>query len=92
MKKIYRVVKHTYYEKGEKKKSHYSVQYQTKFLWWKLWSTITETFLDKEGGSYNNPIVFHTESEAITMIKNLQRGNKIEGWDEEVTTVLELPV
>jgi hypothetical protein len=25
------------------------------------------------------------------MIKNLQYGNKIEGWNKEVTTVLELP-
>jgi hypothetical protein len=91
MKKIYRVVKHTYYEKGDKKKSHYSVQYQKKFLWWKLWSNITETECC-EGECYNNPIVFHTESDAIYMIKNLQQGNKIQGWDEEVTTVLELPI
>jgi len=87
MKKIYRVVKHTYYEKGDKKKSHYSVQYQTKFLWCKLWSTITETEC-YEGECYNNPIVFHTELEAITMINNLQRGNKVEGWDEKVIKII----
>ena len=89
MKKIYRVVKHTYYEKGDKKKSHYSVQYQTKFLWWKQSTTITEIECN-QGDCFNNPIVFHTELEAINMIKNLQQGNKIQGWDEEVT--LEFPI
>ena len=89
MNKIYRVVKHTYYEKGEKQKYHYSVQYQTKFLWWKLWNTITETECHKEDCE-SIPLVFDLESEAINMIKNLQQGNKIQGWDEEVT--LELPI
>ena len=91
MKKIYRVVKHTYYEKGDKKKSHYSVQYQTKFMWWKVWSDITETECH-QGDCQTISLVFETESEAINLIKNLQHGGKIEGWDKEVTTVLELPI
>jgi len=90
MKKIYRVVKHTYYKKGEEIKNHYTVQLQSKFLWFKLWETITETECHKEE-CQTNILVFDNESDAITMINNLQQGNKIEGWDKEVTTVLEFP-
>lgn len=91
MKKIYRVVKHTYYEKGSEKKCHYSVQYQSKFLWWKLWTTIRETICH-QGDCETIQLVLSSESDAINMIKNLQHGNKIEGWDKEVITVLEFPI
>jgi hypothetical protein len=87
MKKKYRVIKNTYYEKGEKKKDHYTVQYQSKFLWWKLWDTITETECEREDCK-PFPITFDNESEAINMITNLQNGNKVNGWDKEVITVL----
>ena len=90
MKKIYRVIKHTYYEKGKEKKNHYTIQLQSKFLWFKLWNNIEETVCHKEE-CQTTPLVFDNESDAITMINNLQHGNKIEGWDKEVTTVLEFP-
>ena len=90
MKKTYRVVKHTYYKKSKEIKNHYTVQLQSKFLWFKLWETMTETECHKEE-CQTTILVFDNESDAITMINNLQNGNKIEGWDKEVTTVLEFP-
>jgi hypothetical protein len=90
MKKMYRIVKHTYYEKGEEKKDHYTIQYQSKFLWWKLWNTITETECEKED-CHNVPLTFSNELDATTVITNLQNGNKLNGWNKEVITVLEFP-
>jgi hypothetical protein len=90
MKKIYRVVKHIYYEKGEINKEHYTIQYQSKFLWWRLWNTITDIECDSEEcESY--PLIFNTEDDAITMINNLQNGYKLRGWDKEITNVLKFP-
>lgn len=89
-KKIYRVVKHTYYEKGEIKKEHYTIQKQTKFLWWKLWDNITDTECDRED-CQSYPLTFDTEIDATKMINNLQNGYKLRGWDKEVTTILEFP-
>ena len=60
MKKIYRVVKHTYYEKGEINKEHYTIQCQTKFLWWKLWDNITDIQCH-DGDCETYPIMFYTE-------------------------------
>jgi hypothetical protein len=90
MKKIYRIVEHTYYEKGDKKRQYYTIEEQKKFLWWKLWSNITETKCDED--CYSTELEFTTESEAINTIKKLQRGNKLQGWSKEVTTVLEFPI
>jgi len=90
MKKIYRIVKHTYYDKGTEKKHHYTIQYQSKFLWWKLWDTITDTECEKED-CHNVPLTFDNESEATTVITNLQNGNKLNGWNKEVTKVVEFP-
>ena len=90
MKKIYRVVKHTYYEKGEINKEHYTVQYQTKFLWWKLWDNITDIECH-DGDCETYPLTFNTEIEATVMISNLQNGYKLRGWDKEITKVLEFP-
>ena len=90
MKKIYRVVKHTYYEKGEINKEHYTVQYQTKFLWWKLWDNITDIECH-DGDCETYPLTFNTETEATVMINNLQNGYKLRGWDKEITKVLEFP-
>jgi hypothetical protein len=91
MKKIYRVVKHTHYEKGEINKEHYTIQRQTKFLWWKLWGDITDIQC-YDGDCQTYPIMFDTENKAITMINNLQNGYKLKGWDKEVTKVLEFPI
>jgi hypothetical protein len=90
MKKVYRIVKHTYYESGDKKKQYYSVQCQIKILWWKLWDTITDSQCHNEECK-TFPLTFHTELDAINLINNLQNGNKLSGWDKEVITVLEFP-
>lgn len=90
MDKVYRVVKHTYYEKSEKKTEHYTIQRQMKFLWWRTWDSIMKTECYKED-CQTVPLTFNNESEAISMINNLQNGHKLEGWDKEVTTVLEFP-
>ena len=90
MKKIYRVVKHTYYEQGEIKKEHYTVQCQSKFLWWKLWDNITDVECH-DGDCQTYPLTFNTETEATIMIMNLQNGHKLRGWDKEITKVLEFP-
>jgi len=87
MKKIYRVVKHTHYEKGEINKEHYTVQCQSNFLWWKLWGNITEMEC-YNGDCENYPITFNTETEATNMIINLQNGNKLTGWEKEIITVV----
>ena len=87
MNKIYRVVKHTYYEKGEIKKEHYTVQYQTKFLWWKLWENITDVEC-YDGDCESYPLTFNTETEATNMITNLQNGYKLKGWDKEIVTLV----
>lgn len=90
MKRIYRIVKHTYYEKGEKLRDHYTIQYQSKFLWWKLWDSIMD--IECHGGDCQTyPLTFDTEIEAINMINNLQNGCRINGWDKEVIKVLEFP-
>jgi hypothetical protein len=90
MKKMYRIVKHTYYEIGEEKKHHYTIQYQTKFLWWKLWDTITEIECDNED-CHNATLTFNNESEATAVITKLQNGNKLNGWNKEITKVVEFP-
>jgi hypothetical protein len=90
MKKIYRIVKHTYYEIGEEKRHHYTIQYQTKFLWWKLWGTITETEC-YNGDCYDSPLIFNNESEAISVITKLQNGNKLNGWNKEISKVVQFP-
>jgi hypothetical protein len=91
MKKIYRVVKHTYYEKGEINKEHYTIQCQSKFLWWKLWDNITETECHMDE-CQTYPLTFNTEDDAITMINNLQKGYKLRGWDKEIISVLKFPI
>jgi len=91
MKKIYRVVKHTHYEKGEINKEHYTIQCQSKFLWWRLWDNITDIECGKEDcGTY--PLTFNTETDAINLITNLQKGYKLKGWNKEVIKVLEFPI
>jgi hypothetical protein len=90
MKKIYRIVKHTYYDKGTEKKHHYTIQYQSKFLWRKLWDNIMDTECDKEE-CQSYPLTFSTELDATTMINNLQNGYKLKGWNKEVTKVVEFP-
>jgi hypothetical protein len=89
-KKIYRVVKHTYYEKGQIKKEHYTIQKQMKFLWWKLWDSIMDTECH-DGDCEIYLLTFNTETDATNMINNLQNGHKLKGWDKEVTKVLEFP-
>ena len=89
MKPIYRVVKHTLYEKCNVNKEYFTIQKQSKFLRWILWNTIKELECGGEGNCSKNSITFKTESEAISAIKKLENGNMADGWKQEVTTVLD---
>jgi len=89
MKQIYRVVKHTLYEKCEVNREYFIIQKQVKFLRWTLWKTIKETNCGGEGDCSKSSITFKTESEAIYAIKKLENGNIADGWKQEVTTVLD---
>ena len=88
MKPIYRIIKHTYYERCDVKRENYTVQVQGKFLMWKIWKTIKQKDCGW-GDCYNNPIIFNTESDAIYAIKKLENGNIADGWTEEISTVLD---
>jgi hypothetical protein len=88
MKPIYRVVKHTQYEKCEVKREYFTIQKQVKFLIWVIWKDIKETNCGM-GDCSENAILFNTESEAIYAIKRLESGNIADGWKNEVTTVLD---
>lgn len=84
----YRVIKNTYYEKCDVKRTYYSVQYEQKILWWKIWRVLKELKCGW-GDCYRDEMKFNTESDAIYAIKKLQDGNIPDGWKEEVSTVLD---
>ncbi len=88
MRPIYRIVKHTQYEKCEVKREYFTIQKQVKFLIWVIWKDIKETNCGM-GDCSESAILFNTESEAIYAIKRLESGNIADGWKEEVTTVLD---
>lgn len=88
MKPIYRIIKHTYFEKCDVNREYYTIQYQYKFLWWKFWSTIKQMDCGW-GDCYKHAIQFNTESDAIYAIKKLENGNIPDGWTQEVSTVLD---
>ena len=91
MKKIplFRIIKHTYYEKCDVEKEHYTIQVKKKFLFfWERWYTIKETVCGW-GDCEKREIIFKTESEAIFAIKNLQNGYLSEGYKREVSTILD---
>lgn len=86
---LFRVVKHTYYEKCDIKREEFTIQVQKSFLFlWKMWYTIKELNCGW-GDCHKTPITFKTESEAIYAIKNLQNGYLADGWTGEVSTVLD---
>ncbi len=87
MKPIYRIVKHTLYEKCDIKREYYTIQKQVKFLVWVLWRDITETNCGM-GDCVKCAITFRTESDAIIAIKQLDMGNIPDGWRDEVTRVI----
>ena len=89
MKKIpkFRVIKNTYYEQCEIKRTYYTVQYEWKFLWWTFWFSLKEMNCGM-GDCYKVNIKFETESDAIYAIKKLQNGNIPDGWTTEVSVVL----
>ena len=89
MKPIYRVIKHTLYDKCNVNEEYFTIQKQVKFLRWTLWKTIKETNCGGEGNCDKSPITFKTESEAISAIKKLENGNMADGWKNEVTTILD---
>ena len=90
MKKIstYRVIKNTYYEQCDIKRTYFSVQQEWKFLWWTFWFTLKEMNCGM-GDCYKVDIKFDTESETIYAIKKLQNGNIPDGWTSEVSLTLD---
>ena len=88
MKPIYRIVKHTYYEKCDVNQEYYTVEKQVKFLFWNIWRTIKELNCGM-GDCTKDAIQFKTESDAIYAIKKLENGNIADGWISEVSTVLD---
>lgn len=84
----YRVIKHTYYEQCDIKRTYYTVQQEWKFLWWTFWFTLKEMNCGM-GDCYKVHIKFETESHAIYAIKKLQSGSIADGWTEEVSVTLD---
>lgn len=85
---IYRIIKNTYYEQCEIKRTYFTVEYEQKILWWKMWIKLKELKCGM-GDCYKDSIKFETESDAIYAIKKLQNGNIADGWVEEISTVLD---
>lgn len=85
---IYRVIKNTYYEQCDIKRTYYSVEYEQKILWWKIWRTLKELNCGW-GDCHKSEMRFNSESDAIHAIKKLQNGNIPEGWIAEVSTTLD---
>ena len=89
MKPIYRVMKHTYYEKCDIKKEQYTIQIKKRFLiFWERWYSIKEQICGWTD-CYYQPMVFKTESEALFAIKNLEGGMIADGWIGEVSSVID---
>jgi len=88
MKPIYRVVKHTKYERCDVTKEYFTIQKQFKFFVLKWWKTLKAHQI---GWEYNfkEDMTFKTESDAIYAIKKLENGNIADGWVSEVSTVLD---
>jgi hypothetical protein len=93
MRPIYRVIKHTLYEKCDVKRNYYTVEKQIIFMGFKWWKSLKETHygIGDYGmeGSLKSPISFNTESDAIYAIKKLENGSIPEGWISEVSSVLD---
>lgn len=86
---LFRVIKHTYFERCDIKTEQYTIQVKKKFLFfWERWYTIKEMVCGI-GDCYKTAIVFKSESEAIYAIKNLQNGYLADGWTGEISTVLD---
>ena len=88
MKPIYRVVKHTKYERCEIKKEYFTIQKQFKFLGLKWWKTFKAHHMGWEYNFKEN-MTFDTESDAIYAIKKLENGSIADGWVSQVSTVLD---
>ena len=88
MKPIYRVMKHTLYEKCDVKRNYYTVEKQIIFMGFKWWKPLKETQYGW-GDSLKSPISFKTESDAIYAIKKLENGSIPDGWISEVSSVLD---
>jgi len=93
MRPIYRVMKHTLYEKCDVKRNYYTVEKQIIFMGFKWWKSLKETHYGMGdygmGGGLKSPISFNTESDAIYAIKKLENGSIPEGWVSEVSSVLD---
>jgi hypothetical protein len=93
MRPIYRVIKHTLYEKCDVKRNYYTVEKQIIFMGFKWWKSLKETHYGigdyGMGGGLKSPISFKTESDAIYAIKKLENGSIPEGWISEVSSVLD---
>lgn len=75
----YRIIKNTWFEKGEAGNFYYEVQREKKFLWWNYWRSVTEP--SYEGRSVSR---FKDLKEATEFIEKIRKGNPSHGWKEEV--------
>lgn len=84
MKKDYRVLYHTYYNRAivQETMNYYSVQQKKRFLFWTYWGTFKEREYDGL-----STIKFKTEYEAEDFINRLKQGFISEGWITEIVTV-----
>jgi len=87
---IFRVVKHTYFEKCNVKREQFTIEFKKKILWWERWVSVKEVNYCGWSDCYKSEIIFQTESEAIFAIKNLQNGYIPDGWTKEISSVLDL--
>lgn len=85
---LYRIIKHTYYEKCDVKKEYYTIEKKWNIWRFSWWEKIKETVCGW-GDCHRESITFTTESEAIYAIKKLENGNIPDGWVEEVSKVLD---
>lgn len=77
----YRIIKNTWFEKGEPSgdNDYFEVQKWKRFLWWYRWST-----MEKPDYESSSPIRFKTMEEALAFIEKLKEGRPAYGWKEKV--------
>lgn len=75
---LYRIFKHTFYDRGSRSLQFYSVKKKVKFLWWYRWIP-----LYRESYDGRDEARFDTEGDAVIAIKRDQMGIPMSGWRDE---------
>jgi hypothetical protein len=75
----YRVIRNSWYERGNIENTYYEVQKRKRFLFWNFWKGISEPSYD----GYST-IRFKTLEEAKQFIEKIREGKPASGWREEV--------